>query len=173
MFRSSLSLDRNNVISTALVTGLVGAAALVSLVPGVGPAWRAAWLAVAVLAIAYAMAPRELVVEGAELRIERRLWPALRVPLSDVERASSIDSLGTGVVRVGGVGGFFGSYGFFRSGTLGRFRLYATRGGQALLISRRGAVPLVVTPDDVAGAVVAIDRRPSLGAYRAEPSSTD
>jgi hypothetical protein len=172
MFRSALSLDRRNVVSTVFVGALVGAAVLASFRSDVGASWRAVWIAVVVLAGAWAMAPRELVVEGGELRIERRLWPALRVPLADVERASPIDSLGKGVLRLGGVGGFFGSYGFFRSEKLGWFRLYGTRRGQAVLIARRGALPLVVTPDDVAGAIDAIDPRPRLGAYRMDPPTT-
>jgi hypothetical protein len=172
MFRSSLSLDRRNVISTVLVGALVGAILLLAWSRSDADAsWRAVWAAVAALVVAWAMAPRALVVEGGELRIERRLWPALRVPLADVERASPIDSLGKGVLRLGGVGGFFGSYGFFRSERLGWFRLYGTRRGQAVLIARHDALPLVVTPDDVAGAIDAIDPRPRLGAYREEPTT--
>jgi hypothetical protein len=166
MFRSLLSLDRQNVVSTVVVGVLVGASVLYMFRSGSEQTQAMAWLVVGTFAVAYAMAPRALVVEGGELRIERRLWPALRVSLADVERASPIDSLG-GALRLGGVGGYFGSYGFFRSETLGWFRLYGTRRGQAVLIARRGAMPLVVTPDDVAGAIDAIDPRPKLGAYRA------
>jgi hypothetical protein len=120
-------------------------------------------LALALL-LSWAMAPRELVVQDGELRIERRAWPALVVRLDEVQSASPLDSLGGGVIRVFGVGGFFGSYGLFRSNALGRFRLYATHRGQAVLVRRVDGLPIVLTPDDVAGTIDAIDRRPQLGA---------
>jgi hypothetical protein len=116
---------------------------------------------VGALGLSFMMAPRALVVEAGELRIQRRLWAPLRVPLADVDSAAPLGSLGAGVLRLFGVGGFFGSYGLFWSAKLGRFRLYATRSGQAVLLTRKGGLlPLVMTPDDVAGAIDAIDRRP-------------
>ena len=116
-----------------------------------------------VLAVSWAMSPRALVVDGGELRVERRAWRPLRIPLASVVSASPLDRLGRGTLRVFGVGGFFGSYGLFSNGDLGRFRLYATRAGQAVIVRRTGKeVPIVLTPDDVAGTIGAIDRRPLL-----------
>ena len=118
-----------------------------------------------VLGLSWAMAPRALVVDGGELRVERRAWRPLRVPLASVASAAPLDRLGRGTLRVFGVGGFFGSYGLFSNGDLGRFRLYATRSGQAVIVRRTGSeLPLVLTPDDVAGTIGAIDRRPLLTA---------
>jgi hypothetical protein len=105
------------------------------------------------------MSPHALVVEDDVLRIERRFWPALRVSLATIEKASPIASLGKGVLRTGGVGGFFGSFGLFRSDDLGWFRLYATRRGQAVVIRRNGRLPIVVTPDDVGGTIDSVDPR--------------
>ena len=167
MFRSPLTLDRANRISTAIVCILL-AGGIVAMLASDHPATRGpAWILAATFALCWAMSPRALVVEGGEIRIERRLWPALRVARADVERASPLNSLGRRVMRVGGVGGLFGSFGFFRSTDLGWFRLYATRRGQAVYIARRGAMPLVVTPDDVAGTIDAIDTRPRIVAYEA------
>lgn len=162
MFRSPLTLDRANAVSTAIVTLLLVVLVAVVWATGARGGQAVAWLLAATLGVCFAMSPRALVVEGGEVRVERRMWPALRIPLSEIERAAPLTSLGKGVLRVGGVGGFFGSFGFFRSSNLGRFRLYATRGGQAVIIRRKGALPVVVTPDDVAGAIAAIDRRPLL-----------
>jgi hypothetical protein len=165
MFRSPMTLDRRNRMLTALVGGLLLITTGVVLA-----ATRAAFgasalgcLAVvgALLALAWAMSPTALVVDAGEVRIERRAWPALRLPLASVASASPLDRLGAGLVRVFGAGGFFGSYGLFYSRSLGRFRLYATRTGPSLILKRNdGAIPLVVTPDDVAGAIDAIGRRP-------------
>jgi hypothetical protein len=109
------------------------------------------------------MSPRELVVDGGEVRIERRAWRPLCIPLASITSAAPLDRVGRRAVRLFGTGGFFGSYGLFWSDALGRFRLYATRRGQAVIVRRTGgALPIVVTPDDVAGAIAAIDRRPLL-----------
>jgi hypothetical protein len=159
MFRSTMTLDGRN----RKITAFVGAAVLVALAlafytrPLVG-------LAVSItLALVWAMSPTALVVDGGELRIERRAWRPLRVPIASIRGASPLFALGPGTLRLIGVGGFFGSYGLFHNGRLGRFRLYATHGGEAVVVQRVGnALPLVLTPDDVAGTLGAINRRPRL-----------
>jgi hypothetical protein len=165
MFRTPMTLDRRQ----RLWTGAVGLGLAVSLgvvaVTGVHLRFGVLALMTVVLAASWAMSPRALVVEGDELRIERRAWPALRIPLASVASASPLDRLGRGTLRLFGVRGFFGSYGLFSNCDLGRFRLYATRSGQAVIVRRTGGeLPIVVTPDDLAGAIGAIDRRPLLTA---------
>lgn len=160
-----MSLDGRNKKLTLLVGVIVLVAFTAVLASGARLGVPVLGLLAFVLAASWAMAPRALVVDGSELRIERRAWSALRVPLWQVESAAPLSDLGAGTLRLFGVGGFFGSYGLFSNGQLGKFRLYATHGGQAVLVRRRGdELPIVVTPDDVAGAVAAINRRPQLGA---------
>lgn len=158
-----MTLDRRQRMMTGAVGVILAVALGVLAVTGAHVA--SGWLVVlgVVLALSWAMSPRALVVDAGELRIERRAWRPLRIPLASVANASPLDRLGRGTFRLFGVGGFFGSYGLFSSSDLGRFRLYATRAGQALIVSRTGgALPIVLTPDDVAGAIGAIDRRPLL-----------
>jgi hypothetical protein len=160
MFRTPLTLDNTHrkltLISSALLIAVLVIAAFVGKPTGIGVV---AFLAL-VLGLCWAMGPRELVVENGEMRIERRAWRALRVPLTDVESAAPLDRIGKKAARLFGVGGFFGSYGLFWSDTLGKFRLYATRKGQAVIVVRKGSLlPIVMTPDDVAGAIEAIDPR--------------
>jgi hypothetical protein len=162
MFRTPMRLDRINRVLTVVVCAIV-VAALAALLkaPGLGAA-RAVLIAfpLVVLALAWAMSPSALVVEAGELRVERRAWRPLRVPLASIADASLLDGIGRNSIRVFGVGGFFGSYGLFWNKVLGRFRLYATRTGQAIVVRRTGdAIPIVLTPDDVAGAVRAIQPR--------------
>ena len=158
MFRSPLSMDamyrRLTIFVIVLLVAVfvtvwftVGELAL----PVVG------FVAVAMV-ISWAMAPRELVVEGDELRVERRAWRALRIPRSTIESAAALPGLSGRTLRIGGVGGFFGSYGLFTNGELGRFRLYATRRGNALIVRRTSGLPIVITPDDVPAAVEALKR---------------
>jgi hypothetical protein len=165
MFRTAMSLDRTHRKLTALVAALLVVSLTVVLVTRAQLGIGVLAILGAVLALAWAMSPRELVVDGGELRIERRAWRPLRVPLSSVVSAAPLSRLGGRTLRLFGVGGFFGSYGLFSNQELGRFRLYATRGGQAVIVRRGGdQLPIVVTPDDVAGTIEAIDRRPMLTA---------
>jgi hypothetical protein len=162
MFRTSMSLDRSSRALTVAVC-LAAAAGLVAMVtaPRLGALRDSLTvLLVVLLALCWAMSPRALIIDAGELRIERRAWRSLRVPLTSVESASALECIGPGALRVFGVGGFFGSYGLFWTRVLGRFRLYATRQGQALIVRRTGkALPIVLTPDDVAGAVHALRAR--------------
>jgi hypothetical protein len=163
MFRTPMTLDRTQRRLTLLVFGLLVTSLAVVVFVGAQAGFGVFALLGVVLGFAWAMAPRALVVEDGELRIERRAWRPLRVPLSDVVSAAPLGRMSGRTLRLFGVGGFFGSYGLFSNPDLGRFRLYATRGGQAVIVRRRGdELPLVVTPDDVAGTIDAIDRRPQL-----------
>jgi hypothetical protein len=159
MFKTPMSLDRTHRTLTIAVAAL-GAASLLALSasPQLG-LFRNTVIGVlaAVLLVCWAMSPRALVVDSGELRVERRAWRPLRVPLASVSSAAPLEGVGLGTIRVFGVGGFFGSYGLFYNAVLGRFRMYATRRGQAMIVRRTGdALPLVITPDDVAGSLRAI-----------------
>jgi hypothetical protein len=160
MFRTPMSLDRANRYMTALAALLVVAVVVVT--EAFGRTHHApAALVVVVMALAWAMSPRALVVDEREVCIERRMWPALRIARGDITNAATVDSLGKKALRLFGVGGFFGSYGLFWSDTFGRFRLYGTHRGQAVVVVRKGTqLPVIVTPDDVAGTIEAIGPRP-------------
>jgi hypothetical protein len=165
MFRTPMSLDKTQRTMTLLVSALLVVSFAVVVLVKAAVGLGVFGLLAVVLALAWAMSPTALVVEDGDLRIERRAWRAMRVPLAHVASAAPLSKLGPGTLRVFGVGGFFGSYGLFSNGELGRFRLYATHGGQAVLVRRTdGELPLVLTPDDVAGTIAAIEGRPLLGA---------
>jgi hypothetical protein len=161
MFRTPMTLDRTHRRLTWLSSAFIALALAFSFASRARVGEGALAFGAGALLLAWAMSPRALVVAGGELRVERRAWPPLRIPLATVVSAAPLDRLGGGTLRLFGTGGFFGSYGLFRSNALGRFRLYATRTGQAVLVRRTGgALPLVLTPDDVAGTIDAIDHRP-------------
>lgn len=158
-----MTLDGRQRKMTGVVALIIAAALGATLMTGAHAGFGVVAVLFVVLGLSWAMSPCALVVDGGELRVERRAWRPLRIPLASVASASPLDSLGRGTLRVFGVGGFFGSYGLFSSSDLGRFRLYATRSGQAVIVRRSGGeLPVVLTPDDVAGAIGAIDRRPLL-----------
>jgi hypothetical protein len=160
MFRTDMTLDRSNRIFTGIATVILVVVVVVAQCSGHTHPLALIGVVIA-LGLAWAMAPRALVVDDREVTIERRMWPALRFPREDIASAAPVVTLGKRALRLWGVGGFFGSYGLFWSDTLGRFRLYGTRRGQAVIVVRKGSLlPVVVTPDDVAGAINAIDTRP-------------
>ena len=105
-FRSRPSLDGTYRTVTLLVSGVVAVSLVGAVRAGAAVGIGALALVVGVLAIAWAMAPREVVVEHDELRIERRAWRSQRIPLSEVEGAERLSTIGR-AVRVFGVGGFF------------------------------------------------------------------
>jgi len=129
--------DRELRIASAILVAVLGAVAGGLLVLGtvlsrgepdllwpflVGPA-----IAIAVLAMAWLLAPRGFALRGRDLLVERRLRP-VRIRLVDIH---SVGQLAPGeaarALRLGGNGGLFGHYGRFWNRRLGSFRLYATR----------------------------------------------
>jgi hypothetical protein len=160
MFETRMTLDATFRNVTLLTAGVIVVAIGVAFASGSRPAGIAFVVGCAVLLFAWAMAPRGVAVGEGELQVLRRAWPPLRVPLAAIRDAEPIDSLGKRAIRLFGVGGFFGNYGLFSTDKLGRFYLYATRRGQAVIVRRTGdALPIVLTPDDVPGTLAAIARR--------------
>jgi hypothetical protein len=159
MFETRMTLDKAFRNVTILSATLVGGGTAAAVTAGSRAGRLAFVFGCGVLLFAWAMAPRGVVVGDGELLVLRRAWPAFRVPLASIREAVAVDSLGKRAIRLFGVGGFFGSYGVFLTDTLGRFRLYATRRGQAVVVRRNDSkLPVVLTPDDVQGTLAALGR---------------
>jgi hypothetical protein len=154
-----MALDWTNRIWTAVVSAIVvGGIVVLAMRGGVAKAVFACPVLLA-LTVAWAMSPREVVVDGNELCVVRRALPPIRIPLAAITQVSTVPGVGAWAIRLFGVGGFFGSYGLFSSVALGRFRLYSTRRGPAVIIRRNdGKLPIVITPDDVPGTIEALKR---------------
>src|SRR5512133_913460 len=123
----------------------IGLAAVIALVP----------VAVAGTAGAiWTFSPVAARVEGGEIRIARKLAPAVVIPVAEVRRVEPIAPqyarrvAGTAVP--GGV-----RYGHFRSPELGDVQLYAWRSDAYVLLDTEGA-RIVVTPDDPEAFVAAV-----------------
>lgn len=102
-----------------------------------------------VVAATWAWSPRAAMVEGGEIRIERRLVAPLVIPLSDVRDVERLAfEQGLMLRRVAGTsvpGGV--RYGHFRSRELGDVQLYAWRPGPYVLLETVDG-RVVLTPDD-------------------------
>ena len=158
-----MTLDAAQRRSTAFVCVLIFVVLSVftAAFPVAAVAEAIAAFSVGALALSWAMSPCALVVDDTYVLVERRAWAPLRIARASIASASPVNPYGPGIVRLFGNAGFFGNFGLFRNDALGRFRLYATHSRQAVLLRRvSGELPIVVTPDDVAGTIGAIDRRP-------------
>ena len=73
-------------------------------------------------------------------------WTIERSTIAGIQEVSS-ETLRPSI-RVFGVGGLFGYYGFFSNLKLGNFRMLATRRDHAVLIETENGKKWVITPDD-------------------------
>jgi hypothetical protein len=98
-------------------------------------------------AATWALAPRGFSIEGDAVRVLRNGWRPIVLPLRSIESAGPLPKEGfRGVRRLMGCAGMFGYYGLFWSRSLGRFRLYATR-RQELVLIRAGGTTYLLAPD--------------------------
>jgi hypothetical protein len=149
---------RNSTLAVLVLSPLLLCIPLVARPPGL-PTWPMVLplaILVVALGVAWAMAPKGLLLKGGELQVIRRAWPSLRLPINSVTAVEAGPSM-LGAWRVAGTGGFFGSYGLFYAPGVGRFRLYATRGTNPVTIHRKGLLPVVVTPEDTEAFVEAVN----------------
>ena len=161
--RFPMTLDRSNRLLTLVVVGILALVVAVQLVVCRGPAawipWLSGALMLATLGPAWALSPRAVAVQGGELRVERRMWRPFAVPMFEIERVEPApDVTLASAVRLFGVGGFFGIYGLLWIRGVGRVRAFLTRRGPGILVRRRGLLPVLLTPDDAAGASEALRR---------------
>jgi hypothetical protein len=157
------------VISTLVVVLLLAVPLLVwGFLPGIaegGPRGPAGpWVQLAtqigvlvaplVAVLSWAMAPRAVEIEGGELKVLRRAWPAATYRLPEIEQVAILP---TGwlarALRIFGNGGLFGYYGWFYK--KGAFRLFATRSDR-LVEAVIGGRRVVFSPDEPARLVDAI-----------------
>jgi hypothetical protein len=92
-----------------------------------------------------------------EAVVIRRPIRTIRIPLTRVGEARRVEL--TRIVRVFGVGGFFGAWGRFTSKQLDSFRAYVTQRGNLLCLHLKDGDPVVLSPDDPDGMIAEIRRR--------------
>jgi hypothetical protein len=120
-----------------------------------------ALLMAAIACLTRAMAPRGFSLNDIELTVDRALKPAT-IKVSDITEARRLsDPEHKGSLRLLGASGFYGHYGLFWNRTLGKYRLYACRSTDLVLV--RTAKALFVlgpdSPDDFLSDLTALLRR--------------
>ncbi|MCC6580507.1 MAG: hypothetical protein IT440_08695 [Phycisphaeraceae bacterium] len=100
-------------------------------------------------------APTGYIVTPRGLSVRRLGWN-VRLNAADIEAVDPIQL--SGIMRVIGCGGVFGSWGWFTSKQIAWFRAYVSRSDRLILVRLRGRAPVVLSPDDPRGLVEAVRR---------------
>jgi Bacterial PH domain len=102
------------------------------------------------LLLCYGAQPRLYELVGGELRIRRRLWRPLRVPLSVVSGASlatPLSDVPVRRVRFAFNAGIFGYQGPFRLTPYGEVFFLATNRARLVAVAREGRTALILSPE--------------------------
>ncbi len=105
-----------------------------------------------VILVSWLYSPYAYEITSSELIILRRFMP-VRIALSSITgvRIIAPEEMKFSI-RVCGVGGLFGCYGFYYNKTLGKYSLYA-RNTKGFVLVEAGSKKIVLTPDDIEGFV--------------------
>jgi len=108
----------------------------------------AAALCLGIPLVAYLYSPREYALTDQDLIVRRPVGDLL-IPLRSITSVRTTDKwLGFSVKTFpGGNSGLFGMYGTFYNSELGRFRMYAQRASNAVILDTADE-PILVTPDE-------------------------
>lgn len=110
------------------------------------PMWGAAALVAVVIAISWQMRPARYEVSDEAVRIVRA-WPfkSIEIPKAEIKDVRPV-KLSTRTIRTCGVGGLFGTGGWFWNKELGHFFVAMTNGHSLVLISNGGK--FVISPEN-------------------------
>lgn len=112
--------------------------------------WMIAAISLVPVAIIYftrALAPRGFALNDIELVIDRPMNP-IKIPLTSVTQVRRLEDTETKMaLRLMGASGFYGHYGWFWNKRLGKFRLYAGRFNDLVLV-RSGTTLFILGPED-------------------------
>ena len=110
---------------------------------------------VAIVLVAAAFAIRGYSVVEGKLLIHRLGW-ATKYDLARLSRVEISPGVTVGSMRTIGIGGLFGFVGHYHNAVLGSYKAYATNELNTVVLAFEGET-IVVTPDDPAGFVEAVE----------------
>ena len=133
-----------------MVAVFVGVGVLLSSIPSVPPyslyfLYVIAPMILCVFPAVYVASPRALALTDTTLTVKKWMGP-VELRLTDITGAR-VEEL-SGVIRVMGVGGFYGAWGEMKCKELDSFEGYLTRSKRYVVLERKGQKPLVVTPNN-------------------------
>lgn len=158
------SHDLAGKLTTALVIVIVGSSVVLLGVAGFrqpSAGMSALFGGIAIAMILLFVVLGAMVTLGYELTdaqvIVRRPIRSISVPFSRIADVRPIEL--HRVIRVFGVGGFFGAWGWFSSAELSWFRAYVTRRRGLVCLRLTDGAPIVLSPDRAAEFVAALRER--------------
>jgi hypothetical protein len=110
---------------------------------------------VVIVLVAAAFAIRGYSVVEGKLLIHRLGW-ATKYDLARLSSVESSPGVTVGSMRTMGIGGLFGFVGHYHNAVLGSYKAYATNELNTVVLAFEGET-IVVTPDDPAGFVEAVE----------------
>ena len=139
-------MDTAITIVTASVFLLLGIFLVLAVSMHEKPMWGAVALLVVVIAISWPMRPVRYEVSDEAVRIVRT-WPfkSIEIPTAEIRDVRPV-VLTWRTIRTCGVGGLFGTGGWFWNKELGHFLVAMTNGHKLVLISNGGK--FVISPDN-------------------------
>lgn len=120
--------------------------------------WISIAVLIAVLLITFFVSPRSYTVETGQLIIERPLnRKVFELRATSTVQLISPDSGAGHGFRLWGSGGMFGYFGIFHNSDLGKYYLAATRSSNRVLVTTASGKKVVITPDDTAALIGALN----------------
>ena len=145
------SLDKFNKITTIIVFVIL----LVALIPtsllisgeGQGTIRFTVIFVIIFMLLTYLLRPHNYSVSADKLLIHRMLGD-VEIDRSNIQSVQEIDeSQVKNSLRTFGVGGFFGNFGKFWNGKLGKMTWYVTRKNNFVLVETKDQKKIILTPD--------------------------
>jgi hypothetical protein len=153
--RIQFTASADSAVVAATVAGTIfclGLAALLTVcatrlqLPGIRAALLFAAGMLALLPIgAYLFRPLEYRINDGTLVVVRSIGD-VEIPLSSIRAAEPVSRVAPSAWRLFGSSGLFGVFGWFYTSELGRYRAYATRFNDGLVV-RTDSGPIMLTPD--------------------------
>ena len=139
-------MDTAHTIVTASVFLLLVFFVVLAVAMPLKPMWGATALVAVVIAISWQMRPARYEVSDEAVRIVRA-WPfkSIEIPKAEIKDVRPV-TFTWKTLRTCGVGGLFGSGGWFWNKEIGRFFVAMTNGHSLVLIENGGK--FVISPDD-------------------------
>ena len=155
------SLDKTAVGITIFITALfafiAGALSIVNVNTDAAHPIYVDIILLIIYCLAFAFRPAGYKITGDTLIICRPI-SNVQINRTDIKKVEMLDNKElSGTIRTFGVGGLFGYYGFFANYTLGSMTWYATRRDKGVLITTINNKKIVVTPDEQAAFVDALN----------------
>lgn len=143
----TVSLSTHTKTMTAIVTAIIAVTCICVIIYETVWGYAIASIVALIMALSAAFTPRKLIITDDSLIIKRVLGKKT-ITKADIKRVSRVDGEKISLVRVCGVGGFFGYTGWFYNKTLGKVFLYVGDFKRTVLLTTHSAKTYMLSCDN-------------------------